>query len=1014
MKASRYFPLIIFCIILTSIFSCLTRGQWNGEFSNSFLMEGYDVVVIGAGTGGVSAAIQAARMGASVLLVEETDWIGGQMSGAGVSTMDEVTFKKDQYIRDSGIYEEFINKVKDYYADPNIFDSALGFSPPKPIETCYQAGIPDDGFNSYICLEPHVGKKVFLDMIKETRELSLPGGRQPTFTKIGNKVTRVDIDNGTGSQQINSTVLIDATEYGDILPLVGAKYRVGRSISPDINLTEKVQNITWKAIIKKYPRDWNRNPVDPVTQQPLTSDLIMDINNPPPGYNESEFSEKLVLDNGVIYMKHNNCIPGVNCQPFVTFRGMPDSSNSENYTGYTDPVNVKKVTKTGINWEPVNDIFYTVGEIENQSIRRDTNFRAKLKTLQVLFYLQNLNDSNGFWSIANDEGYNTHYNNAQNNDMISWYDEIKPINNNLRDFKSILNHFPVIPYVRESRRIAGEYSVKADDIQRDTGSAGVNIRRGLPNKIFHTSLAVGDYAIDLHAANNPSDIELDLDRDYEIPENWGDRGIGLFQIPFKAFIPVDVDGLLVAEKNISVSRLVNGATRLQPVTMLTGQAAGAIAALAIDGEPRIVNPIDVQKELLKKGSILSVYRFNDIPKDHDLWKEIQLISTYEIDTGYPQYKPAYNIKRDRISAYIIRVKYGEDFTLIDEENPYFEDVPKGHWAFRYIQKMYENGITAGCGGGHYCPDNTITIAELAALIIRAKFNKKECNNGPACEDFNYPIYPAYFEDVPPSHWAFKYVQKLYDNGIDIYGCGTDNEGNQIYCPTRIVQRSKFAQYLAISGYGNNFKYSTEQHFNDVNPEYWAFNYIQKIYEAKIFTGYADGAIFSLNPNDNETSVSKERMAGIIIRAKFGKDFTFDGNQHYQDVSNDHWNFKFIQKMYDEGIETYNNECKINGNPCADCFCPSLELNRSKAAQYFIRAIEGNPPGCGGNAPYYDVDPSNWACKFIKRLKELGISDNCDPNEPDCLYYPNDKITRGETAEFIYRALSKEDFREVQN
>ena len=62
------------------------------------------------------------------------------------------------------------------------------------------------------------------------------------------------------------------------------------------------------------------------------------------------------------------------------------------------------------------------------------------------------------------------------------------------------------------------------------------------------------------------------------------RGYGPFQIPFECFIPQDIDGFLPAEKNLSQSRLANGATRLQPSTMLTGQAAGAIAGAAVRWE----------------------------------------------------------------------------------------------------------------------------------------------------------------------------------------------------------------------------------------------------------------------------------------------------------------------------------------------------------------------------------------------------------------------------------------------
>lgn len=82
----------------------------------------YDVVVAGAGTGGTSVPIQAARMGARVALLEETDWIGGQMAAAAVSTMDE----GNSLTPASGLYREFIARMNAYYA-------ARG----KSVGTCY-------------------------------------------------------------------------------------------------------------------------------------------------------------------------------------------------------------------------------------------------------------------------------------------------------------------------------------------------------------------------------------------------------------------------------------------------------------------------------------------------------------------------------------------------------------------------------------------------------------------------------------------------------------------------------------------------------------------------------------------------------------------------------------------------------------------------------------------------------------------------------------------------------------
>ena len=96
---------------------------------------------------------------------------------------------------------------------------------------------------------------------------------------------------------------------------------------------------------------------------------------------------------------------------------------------------------------------------------------------------------------------------------------------------------------------------------------------------------MGDYFMDIDHGKTAHAVEADLDVAQEVP-----RGGGPFQVPFEVFVPEKINGLVFAEKNISQSRIVNGATRLQPITILTGQAAGAIAALAALENPREVNP----------------------------------------------------------------------------------------------------------------------------------------------------------------------------------------------------------------------------------------------------------------------------------------------------------------------------------------------------------------------------------------------------------------------------------------
>ena len=95
----------------------------------------------------------------------------------------------------------------------------------------------------------------------------------------------------------------------------------------------------------------------------------------------------------------------------------------------------------------------------------------------------------------------------------------------------------------------------------------------------------------------------------------------------------DVKDLLVAEKSVSVSNLINGATRLQPVVMQLGQAAGTIAALSkIQDRPvKKVRVRAVQKELLDAGCYLMPYL--DLPKDHVHFKALQRIGATGVLRG---------------------------------------------------------------------------------------------------------------------------------------------------------------------------------------------------------------------------------------------------------------------------------------------------------------------------------------------------------------------------------------------
>ncbi len=535
----------------------------------------YDVAVIGAGSGGCSAAIQAARMGMSVALIEESDWIGGQMTGAAVSTMDDKTKTR------TGIYLEFITKVREYYSARNT-----------NYNICYWG-------SDTIAFEPWVGQMILKEMLGQAGLIDIILKARPLSAKVtDNRIRSVDVQVDGKNINISAKVFIDATECGDLIALSGARYRAGNSLSPKIDKNAIIQDITYPAVIKQY-------------KEGLPPELR--VQGPPPGYTDHLFKFRMTI------RKNGSTWPGeYPFSPVVhnAYRAIPDPSNSTFIDG-GKPETWPKISKTAINW--ANDYpgqngstpGLSVEFLESPSFRVLATREAMLKTLAFLYYIQTeLGMSD--WSVDNRQGYGGWF----STDWANWAELPEK-------YRPILSHFPPFPYVRESRRIVGIKTMTVDDILRDE-----TLGRALFSKPH--SLALGEYPIDIHGKNDSIYLEADLGETKEkIPNDWNGDG-GLFQIPFEVFVPEKLDGLVAAEKNISVSRVVNGSTRLQPVTMLTGQAAGAIAALAVmeKVQPRKLRPIAIQTELWRAKSRLSLFDFEDVPNYSPSWAGVEAAMLY--------------------------------------------------------------------------------------------------------------------------------------------------------------------------------------------------------------------------------------------------------------------------------------------------------------------------------------------------------------------------------------------------
>ena len=565
----------------------------------------YDVVVAGGGMGGIAAAIQAARLGASVLVVEPSGWIGGQATAAGVSTMDDVSRQT------SGLYLEFLSKLKDYY-------DAKG----KPMGTCYWDP-------RSIAFEPSVGQKVLYEMIEETR--GRRAGRRTLDVLLFTQVTRVIREGktvtgvavrgergGAAGREVEFAcrVLIDATEYGDVLPLAGAAYRAGNSATPFINQEAMIQDITWVAILRRYPTG-----VPPHLR----------VTQPLPGYAEARRNyEGHVTATGASFKGVYPVELPVDFVSHNAYRGLPDSSTPYAYDGHRE--NWKYITKTGVNWgndypgkETWNGRFgLPVRYLEDRALRARVEKDAFIKTLHFIYYVQN--ELGEDWSVANDEYH---------------FEELPAAASGLpEEWREIARRMPPIPYVRESRRIVGNYTLTSAELLQNS----LSYRDGQTNQEFSDAAAIGGYILDLHGAGADGDMETDLGEKAALMSI--NRPRGPFQVPLRILIPQSVDGLLAAEKNLSMTRLAAGALRLQPICMMVGQAAGALAALsAQEGvQPRAYPPVRLQHTLLEAGVILSLCKYSDVPPEHRFYNAVQLSNLYKlIEPLEPPHAPSYNI-----------------------------------------------------------------------------------------------------------------------------------------------------------------------------------------------------------------------------------------------------------------------------------------------------------------------------------------------------------------------------------
>ncbi len=183
----------------------------------------------------------------------------------------------------------------------------------------------------------------------------------------------------------------------------------------------------------------------------------------------------------------------------------------------------------------------------------------------------------------------------------------------------------------------------------------------------------------------------------------------------------------------------------------------------------------------------------------------------------------------------------------------FEDVPWDHWAWSYIEGLYNAGVTSGCSFSPklYCPGTTVTRDQMAVFLLKAKYGSGHIP----------PTPTGVFQDVPTDYWAAAWIEQLAAEGITS-GC---NVSPKLYCPATTVTRDQMAVFLLKAEHGSGYTPPTSTGvFQDVATNHWAASWVERL-AAEGITG---GCSTSPKLYCPAIPVSRDQMA-VFLDKTFG-------------------------------------------------------------------------------------------------------------------------------------------------
>jgi len=499
-----------------------------GTGAQGRVRDSYDLIVYGGTSGGVIAAVKAARMGKAVLLIEPGRHLGG-LSAGGLGATD-IGNKKAI----GGMAMDFYTRIYLYYTRDDAWQQER--------REDYEHGKAWDPEKMWWMFEPHVAESIFQDLVREAgvpvlyeERLDLNRGVQ----KEGNRITRIRVESG---REFRAKMFIDATYEGDLMAKAGVSYTVGREANSQYG--ETFNGVQTANAVKHqflHPVDPYRVPGDP------SSGLLPGVHGEGPG-------EEGGGDHRVQAYNYRTCLTDVpgNRIPFEKPKGY-DPLRYELLLRYfeagfdTIPWHSRPMPnrKTDTN----NNHAFSTDNIGENYLYPDGDY----KTRQAILRDHELYQKGLYWTLANHPRVPEHIRAEVSRWGLS------------RDEFTGNGNWPHQIYVREARRMVSDYVMTEKNCRGE--------------RVAPDPIGLGAYQMDSHNTQRYVNAEGHA-------RNEGDIQYGRFSpypISYRSIIPKESEcSNLLVPVCLSATHIAFGSIRMEPVFMVLGQSAATAACLAMD------------------------------------------------------------------------------------------------------------------------------------------------------------------------------------------------------------------------------------------------------------------------------------------------------------------------------------------------------------------------------------------------------------------------------------------------